>query len=465
MPTTRLISLDAFRGLTMAAMILANNPGSWEHIYPPLEHATWHGCTLTDLIFPFFLFIVGVAIPFSQAARQSRGDGMVKLAGGVFSRSVSLVLLGLLLSGVPMRLPDALPPGFNSLRWLQVAAVLFVPVGFLLLLWPWKSVRASAIAVAVVAAGWLALYFSLNRAIADAAPSLPAYDFGAGFYDPRAQRFPGVLQRIAVCYLVAAIANLIFGRNLLALLLVACCAAYAVLMSKVGFGGSIPGSWERATNLAHIIDVWSFGPHAYKSYADPEGLLSTLPAIGTTLVGLLAGRMLLGAEPVVERCARLMTWGVLLAIVGVLLDWWAMPVNKQIWTPSYVAYTAGLACLTLGTMFYIIDVRGRRIWATPLVAFGMNAILVFLLAGILGRIMPLIRLPAEALPSSSAVSTGATVPVRFVMTSWARHLQQSWTPAEWHSPEAASLAYAGGFLIILWLLCLVLHKLRWTLRV
>jgi predicted acyltransferase len=464
--STRLLSLDAFRGLTMAAMVLANNPGSWSHAYPPLEHAAWNGWTMTDLIFPFFLFIVGVATPFSQASRLSRGDSRGTLAGSVISRAVSLVLLGLLLQGVPSRLPADLPDGFGWLRFLQVAVYVIVPLGFLLLLWPWKSPRMSAVVVLSVAVLYVAAFLLTLRAVTDAAASMPKYDFGNGLLDPRTARFPGVLQRIGVCYLFAALASLLLPRLGIALLAIVLCAGYATLMNYVAFDGSLAGSWARDTNLAHTMDVWVFGPHAYRSYADPEGLLSTMPAIATALLGLLAGHLLRSETPPAERCAKLMVWGVVLACVGVVLDWVAVPINKQIWTPSFVALTAGLACLTLGAMYYVIDVRGRRAIAILFAAFGMNAILVFLLSGIVGRMMGLFRVPATWVPPGGHVVDGPRdYPLRIVLTDWTTHIYQSIFPPAAHTPEALSLAYAVAFLGIFWLFCGVLYAAKVTVRV
>jgi predicted acyltransferase len=466
MQTTHLLSLDAFRGLTMAAMILANNPGSWSHIYPPLEHAHWHGWTLTDLIFPFFLFIVGVAVPFSQAARQARGDSRATLALGVVSRAMALVLLGLVLSGVPGSQPATLPDGFGWLRSLQIAVVVFLPIAFVLLLWPWRSPRVAAVVVLVVAAAYVGLFLLIRRAVDDAEAMMPQFQFGNGLLDPRTSRFPGVLQRIGVCYLIAGLANLALSRLGVAMLAVALCAGYAVLMGHVSFNGSVPGSYERDSNLAHAIDAWVFGPHAYRSYADPEGLLSTLPAAATALLGLLAGHLLRAADPPAERCARLMVWGLALACIGVLFDWWLVPINKQLWTPSFVTLTAGLACLTLGAMFYAIDFRGHRVAAIPLAAFGMNAILVFLLSGIIGRVMGLFQVPVTWLPPTwHALGEPKAIGLRTVLTSWTQHLYRSLLPFAAQTAEAYSLAYAVAFLTILWLLCLALYKLRWTVRV
>ena len=467
----RLLSLDAFRGLTIGAMVLANNPGSWEHIYAPLQHAAWHGWTPTDLVFPFFLFIVGAAIPFAFAARTAPGATRGQLAAGVVVRGLALVLLGLLLHSVPGRLPanlpSNLPDGFGLLRALQIVAGLFVPAGFVLLLWAWKTTARSAVATAGVAAGWVVLFLLLSREVTRAAGLLPpGHDFGTGLLDPRALRFPGVLQRIGVCYLAAGLLGLVGRRVVIASAAVAASLLYLLLMTTVSLDGSVPGSFERETNLARAVDVATFGPHVYKAYPDPEGLLSTLPAITTTLVGLLVGRALRSDKPMADRCAGTMAAGVALAVAGVLLGWWVVPINKQLWTPSYAVLAPGLGCLALGAMCYAIDVRGRRGWAVPLIALGTNAILVFVLSGAVARLMGLIKVPPSWLPASAAAATRPdAIGIRAVLTSWATHLQQIVTPVAWHTAEAASLAYAVGFLAVAWVVAAVLYRLRWFVKV
>jgi predicted acyltransferase len=195
-----------------------------------------------------------------------------------------------------------------------------------------------------------------------------------------------------------------------------------------------------------------FGKHVYSAYPDPEGLLSTLPAITTTLIGLLVGRALRSDKPIAKRCAQMLIAGVALAATGVTIGWVGIPINKQIWTPSYAVLSAGLACLGLGAMFYAIDVRGRRRPAVPLVALGTNAILIFLLSGAISRLMGLVTVPPTWLPGAvDATTRPGSIGVRAVLTAWATHLQQAATPTAWHTPEAASLAYAVGFLAAVWL--------------
>jgi predicted acyltransferase len=325
-PTKRLLSLDAFRGLTIATMILVNNPGDWSNIYAPLKHAEWHGCTPTDLVFPFFLFIVGVAIPFAQAARLKRlqpGQTRAALVPAIVRRSLILFLLGFAIAAIPL--------GANSgiLNWQDL-------------------------------------------------------------------RIMGVLQRIGICYFFAAMLGLFARPRAHVAVAVLLVVAYSVLMLLVPVPGHGRGDLSRGHNLAAYVDTQVFGRHVWVKPPpdapgqlgwEPEGLLSTIPAIATTLLGLLTGQWLRTNRNGVEKVAAVLAFGVFGAALGYVLDRTLMPINKGLWTPSYVVYTAGLALLALGACYWLIDVSGYRAWSRPLVIFGMNAIAIFVLSGIVGRLM------------------------------------------------------------------------------
>ena len=317
-PRQRLLSLDAFRGLTVAAMILVNNPGDWDHIYPPLEHAPWNGWTPTDLIFPFFLFIVGVSITFAL------GQGAMSREPGVDRKDVILKILkrGLVLFG-------------------------------------------------------LGVFLNL----------FPRFDFSSF-------RIPGVLQRIALVY---TICSLIFIQTntrqqtwLVTLLLI----GYWLLMTVVPVPGVGYANLEPATNLGAWIDRSLLGNHLWRTARvwDPEGLLGTLPAVGTGLLGILTGTWLKRSDKsVAERLAGLFTAGVLLSLAGLCFDG-IFPINKALWTSSFVMLAGGLAMIGLATCYYLIDVRGYQTWSKPFVAYGVNAITVFFLSGLIPRIMTMIRI-------------------------------------------------------------------------
>jgi predicted acyltransferase len=319
---SRLQSLDAFRGATIAAMILVNNPGSWGSLYPQLGHARWNGWTMTDFIFPFFLWIVGVAMTFSFAKRKEQGENRGKLMLHVLRRGAVIFALGLFLSGFPFGLLFGHHFSFDTLR------------------------------------------------------------------------IPGVLQRIAVCYLVGS-ALYLFGstRSQIAWVIGLLAAYWAALMliPVPGFGA---GVLLPTGNLAWWIDSHLLAGHTWSGAPapgfDPEGILSTVPAICTTLLGVLTGTWLRTEHSREDKTAWMFVAGNVLLLLGAIFDIW-MPINKNLWTTSYVIFMAGWA-LTIFAMFYwLMDVKGYVKWALPLVIYGMNAIAVFVLSGIVGRLITLIK--------------------------------------------------------------------------
>jgi predicted acyltransferase len=310
----RLLSLDVFRGITIAGMILVNNPGSWSNIYPPLRHAEWHGCTPTDLIFPFFLFIVGVAITFALTKRKERGDDQIKIMLQVFKRSAILFLLGLIMAGFP--------------------------------------------------------YFDLANI-----------------------RIPGVLQRIAVVYLITSFIFLKFNVQYQTIITFLFLIMYWIMMTLVPVPGVGYANLEPTTNLAAWLDNFLLSGHlwSYTKVWDPEGILSTLPAISTALLGVLTGHLLKSNKDKTTKTVWMLIAGNILLVVGYIWDGW-FPMNKSIWTSSYVVYTAGLALNFLAVCYWFIDVLGYKKWATPFVVYGLNAITVFFLSGIVAKLMYLIKI-------------------------------------------------------------------------
>ncbi len=475
----RLTSLDVFRGMTIAAMLLVNNPGLGT-AYAPLEHAEWHGWTPTDLIFPFFLFIVGVATPFSLAKRVA-AEGRRTVLGHIWIRALSLFMLGELLQGFPFNNFDPVPDGFLSLKIMRVLVWTFCSVGIVALLVPWRSRRLSLwIPVGVTVLFYLlaVMVWLVNRHAIRA--GLPAdFHFGNGLLRPDLLRIPGVLQRIGICYGVAATIALYCGWRTVAASAVALFVIYSILMLNAPYHDHVTGSLTERDNLSRRIDedlLNRWGHHAYDAYPDNEGVLSTLPAIGSVLIGILVGLWLRTDKPTIERCAGLLAAGVLVTIVGKLLDWWLMPINKNIWTPSFTVFTAGLGMLTLGATFYFVDVRGRRWWTLPFMIFGANAIAAFIVAGLVTRAEYLIKVHdahAETV-QSWAQSNGyvkrepirETVPlinylrehIAYRVHVWSDALQQS-SP---HFPKFdqagnLSLAYAIPYVLFIMLLMSVLY--------
>lgn len=316
----RWLGLDALRGLTMAAMILVNNPGRWgsEYQYAPLRHADWHGCTFTDLVFPTFLFCAGVAIVPALGRKLESGAPRGPLVWAIGKRTLWLVLLGMLLSAFPL-------VTFTGESW-------FAPL--------WRT------------------------------------------------RFPGVLQRIGVCYGLAALLFLFTTARTQRFVLLGCLFGYWALITWVPVPGV--GSPDLGTPMGTLqgyVDRAVFGDHIYKKgQYDPEGLLSTIPALATALFGVLVGRVLRQTPEPAARVGTLLRLGALWMLGGAVWAWF-LPLNKPLWTSSYTLWTAGLATTGLGLCVYAFEQRAWTKWARPLQVYGVNALLVFVGSGLLGRVV------------------------------------------------------------------------------
>ncbi len=396
----RLISLDVFRGMTIAGMVLVNNPGTWSYIYDPLEHAAWHGLTPTDWIFPFFLFIVGVAIPIALGKRISEGI-TGKVYWKIVSRSLMIFGLGLAVSVTPFfqfAATDA-PDGIKMLVWLVMTAGLL----FLLL----RNFKIAGILLGLSLIGILGMYL--------AGYSVVAYNFAT-------MRIPGVLQRIAVCYMVVSLLFLHTNWRQQLGIAAALLVGYWILMTAVPVPGcEIASIDDKACNLAAWLDRSILTEsHMWRSSKvfDPEGILSTLPAIATTIAGVLTGTWLTkgrgtsenaqessAEQPIsfdesLARVSAMFFFGVALLAVGYVWNSY-FPMNKSLWTSSYVLVTAGLALLTLAACYWLIDIKGHKAWTKPFVIFGVNALPLFVFSGIMARMMGAFRVSgAEGKPVS-----------------------------------------------------------------
>lgn len=358
----RVASLDVFRGLTVAAMLLVNNPGMWSAIYAQLGHAPWHGWTATDLIFPFFLFVVGITTELSR-----------KEPGGIVRRGALIVLLGLLLNAFPF-------------YWWGKIAGNPDPTLFERIVWRFEHLR-----------------------------------------------IPGVLQRIGVVYVFAALIAWKASRRTMGVLVVVILIVYAVILQ------SGPLEPPEAT-IAARIDRAVFGEnHLWSSTKtwDPEGPLSTLPAVATCLLGVLAASWVKA-----RRVGVLFVVGIAGIVAGLVWNVW-FPINKNLWTSSYVVFTAGCACVLLAAMIWLIDVRGRRGWTKPLIPFGVNPLVAFVGSGVMARLLSIIKVDGVSLQLVTY-----------------RALSQYVDP-----PVVASLLWALLFVTIWWAILAVLHRRGIVLKV
>ena len=336
----RLLSLDVFRGLTVAGMLLVNDPGTWSAIYPPLEHAPWHGWTPTDLIFPFFLFIVGITTHLSLSARRARGDDDGELRKQILRRGALIFLVGFLVNGFP--------------------------------------------------------FFTWGTVPGNADPSFLARVVDRLYH----WRILGVLQRIGLAYMCAAL--LTYRADVKRILVTAgsMLLGYWLVMTVFPVprtGGTLgallldspPNTmaafWDRV-----VLDWTRFGlgNHLWSGSMtwDPEGLLSTVPAICTAMLGALAGRWIGTERSLGERLNGLFAGGCLGMVLGMIWNW-GFPINKGIWTSSYVLFTAGMACVSIATIMWLVDVHGYKRWTSFFVIYGTNPLVAFVGSGILARLI------------------------------------------------------------------------------
>jgi predicted acyltransferase len=312
--SSRLMSLDLFRGATIALMILVNDPGDGRASYWPLKHADWNGWTPTDLVFPFFLFIVGVAMAFSFTSRLQRGEARTHLFKHVAWRGLALAGLGIFLNGFPNH--------FGLDHW----------------------------------------------------------------------RFYGVLQRIAICYVITSALELWTNWRTQLAVAFACLVGYWVLMRYVpvpGFG--IPTHdmplLDPDRNIAAWLDRKLFMGHLYEGTRDPEGVLSTIPALATCLAGLLTGKWLRTANSAAKKAVAMLAVGVLAILVGKTWDVW-FPINKKLWTSSYVIFAAGLALICLAACYWVVDVkRLRGAWTKVILVLGTNAIAAYFFSEFVAKLI------------------------------------------------------------------------------
>ena len=371
----RLLSLDLFRGLTVAAMILVNDPGDGPSAYAPLKHSNWNGWTPTDLVFPFFLFIVGVAMAFSFRSRLDRGESRAGLLQHVLWRGLVLFALGIFLNGFP------------------------------------------------------------------------------NHYHLATLRVYGVLQRIAICYVITALLELWTGWRAQIAVAVACLAGYWILMRYVavpGFGvptHDIP-LLDPDRNLVAWLDRKLLMGHLYEGTRDPEGLLSNIPAVATCLLGLLTGKWMKTAYAARIKAGAMIAAGVVALAIGRSMHFW-FPINKKLWTSSFVIFTAGLALIFLAALYWLSDVKQHRgFWTRPILVFGANAIAVYFLSEALAAAFYSILI---------APGGGPAVTIQdYVYSHWFAALG---------SPANASLLYAVAYVALCWLPIALLYRKGISIKV
>ena len=365
-PTERLISLDAFRGAIIALMVLVNDPGDGRHVYGPLNHAEWNGWTITDVVFPSFLWILGVAMTFSMAKRLAAGNSRAQIFTQALRRAAILFALGLFLYALPK-------------------------------------------------------------------------------FDLSTLRVLGVLQRIAICYAIAAAIYLTTGVRGQILWIVSLLTAYWLIMKLAPVPEYGAGYLDVDRNFAHYVDRLILGRHNYahtKTW-DPEGLVSTLPAIATALFGILAGSLLRARRALAERTTWMFLAGNLLIAAGLICDIW-LPINKKIWTSSFALFMAGLDFVMLAIAVWWVDGLGHRQAVKPLVILGMNAIAVYMTSEILDGMLHTIQL-------SSGVSAHVWIYNRVF--------------APLASPMNASLMYAVTYTLLMYLIAYGMYRRGWFWRV
>jgi predicted acyltransferase len=394
----RLVSLDAFRGFTIAGMLIVNNPGDWNNLYPQLAHAKWHGWTFTDWIFPFFLFIVGMSMAFSLQAK-----GISPTANQASNAS----------SKIKSELSSA-----RSIALLSLArrALTIFAIGLLL--------------------NWIP-NFDLNTI-----------------------RIPGVLQRIALCTLLAAPLVVYCSTRTLASSALALLCLYSFLMLNVAVpdanGVLNTGLLEPGRDTGAFVDRWLLTGHLWASAKtwDPEGVLSSLPAIASLLLGSIAGRYLLSPQDTTEKTVWMLLFGLLALWIGAILDSVLMPINKPLWTPSYAIFMTGWALIVFAVFYWLMDANKNtqltersQIWFKPLTIMGMNALFLFALSGLV----------AKALNFFKFGDIGQQINLKQVLYLPLKTLGLS--------PVNSSLLFAILFLLSFFIIAWAMWKRKWFVKV
>jgi len=385
-PKARLLSLDILRGITIAGMILVNNPGSWSYVYEPLRHASWHGLTPTDLVYPFFMFIMGISTYISL--RKFNFEFNSPTLFKIIKRTIVIFLIGL---------------GLN----------------------------------------WLSLSFRTYNAISgDETDFLSKFITAVTNFENL--RILGVMQRLALTYGATALIAILIKHKYIPYIIVSLLLGYFFLLL---FGNGFEFS---ENNIVVIIDVALLGTkHLYLDsgiYLEPEGLLSTLPSIAHVLIGFLCGKLLLDTKDNYERIIRLFITGAILTFIGFLLSY-GCPINKKIWSPTYVLATCGLASTLLALLIWIIDIKGRKKWSVFFESFGVNPLFIYVAAGVI-----------------SILLTNISITYNSESIKISRFLYQICLQP-WLGNYFGSFMYAVLFVSINWLMANILYKRKIYIKI
>ena len=369
-PNKRLLSLDVFRGATIAAMILVNNPVDWDYAYSQLRHANWNGWTFTDMIFPFFLFIIGVSGTFSLTRRKERGETDTYLLFQITRRSVILFALGLVLT------------------------------------------------------------------------SFPHYQFSN-------IRIPGVLQRIALCYFFTAWISLKSSVRMQACWTVALLLVYSLMLEFIPVPGVGGGVLEVGKDFASYIDSILLKNHLWSNETpwDPEGIVSTIPAIASTLFGTLTGHWLRSSRTMERKVFGMLVSGLCLIALGRFFGLW-LPINKGLWTSSYSIFMAGWALVCFTLFYWVIDLKGYNRWSKGLAIYGMNPIAAYTLSILLDKLLRGIRWKDP---------DGHYVRLKFYL------FDHVFSPVA--GPRDASLLYSISFVLVVFVVVYIMYRKRWFLKI
>ena len=369
----RYLALDVLRGLTIALMIVVNTPGSWASMYAPFMHADWHGFTITDLVFPTFLFVVGNAMSFSMKKMEKMGQGI--FLKKVLKRTALIFLIGWGLNAFPF-FDYSSDNGYTMINWADV-------------------------------------------------------------------RLLGVLQRIALCYMLASLILYYSGKTGAIIYSVATLLGYWGIMYYFG-DTSDPYSLEG--NAALKLDLWLIGAkNMYMGEGlafEPEGILSTFPSVVNVIAGYLAGKLIQQIGNNFKTVQNLLFWALGLIVVCLIWDM-AFPINKKIWTSSYVLLTVGLDLIVLAFLIMVIEVWKKKNWTYPLEVFGRNPLILYVLSGVMITIFYAIRIGNQTLKG---------ILYENAFTSWL-------------GPKDASFLFSIAYMLLIWLIGLWMDKKKIYIKV